>query len=59
MSYRPWIDFKIHIISYNLVTPEPNFIKLKTDIYHYKTLMYAKFGQAGFGSSWAIALELI
>ena len=29
----------------------PNFIKPNTNIYHYKTLMYVKFDQAGFGSS--------
>ena len=34
-------------------------MKLKTNIYHYKTPMYIKFGQAGNGSSWVIALELI
>ena len=34
-------------------------MKLKINIYYYKTLMYVKFGQAGIGSSWVIALELI
>ena len=34
-------------------------MKLKINIYHYKTLMYVKFGLAGLSSSWVIALELI
>ena len=34
-------------------------MKLKINIYHYKSLMYVKFGEAGFSSLWVIALELI
>ena len=34
-------------------------MKLQINIYHYKTLMIVKFGQAGFSSSEVKALELI
>ena len=34
-------------------------MKLEMNIYHYEAPMYVKFGQAGFSSSWVIALELI
>ena len=50
------IALKIHIFSYNQVTPEPNFMKLKIDMYHYKALMHVKF-QTGLNIAWVIALE--
>ena len=39
----PLNGFKIRIISYKKVTPEPNFMKLITNVYQYKALMHFKF----------------
>ena len=34
-------------------------MKLTLKMYKYNDVMHIKFGQAGLGSSWVIALELI
>ena len=34
-------------------------MKLILNIYNYNDVMHIKFGQAGLGSSWVIAFELI